>query len=235
MKRIAELNLGEAVNRAVISVPAYFMDAQRSSTIEAATIAGLKVERIVNEPTAAALAFGYQNPEKESNILIFDLGGGTFDITLLEIFDGVVEVKASAGESHLGGEDYTTALLKHILKKNDWEIDPEETNLWREKIDFAKAELSDKESVTTKVSGRELTITRSDLALASKELNARMRPIIRKCLNDGRLSPQEIDDVLLVGGASRMQIVQEIVKTVIPIKPNHATDPDRAIALGACI
>lgn len=134
MKRIAELNLGEAVNRAVISVPAYFMDAQRSSTIEAATIAGLKVERIVNEPTAAALAFGYQNPEKESNILIFDLGGGTFDITLLEIFDGVVEVKASAGESHLGGEDYTTALLKHILKKNDWEIDPEETNLWREKI-----------------------------------------------------------------------------------------------------
>jgi len=235
MKRIAELRLDTTVSRAVISVPAYFRDSQRNATLEAAAIAGLKVERIINEPTAAALAFGYKNPEKESNILVFDLGGGTFDITLLEVFDGVIEVKASGGESHLGGEDYTSALMDHILKKNNWQIESEDGNRWREKIDILKVELSENESATFQHTDQEVAITRTDLALAGKNLNARMRPIIRKCLNDARLSPDEIDDVLLVGGASRMPVVAEIVRAIVPIEPNHTVDPDRAIALGACI
>ena len=235
MKRIAEMRLGEPVTRAVISVPAYFRDAQRNATLEAAAVAGLKVERIINEPTAAALAFGYKNPEKESNILVFDLGGGTFDITLLEVFDGVIEVKSSGGESHLGGEDYTAALLDHITKREGLKIEAEKNNRWKEKIDLAKVELSSKESTAFQHEDLEINISRTDLALAGKNLNARMRPIIRKCLNDARLSPEDINDVLLVGGASRMPIIVEIVKAIIPTEPNYTIDPDRAIALGACV
>jgi molecular chaperone HscC len=119
MKRIAEVNLGHPVTQAVITVPAYFHDQQRQATLAAAKIAGLEVERLINEPTAAALAYGFQRPGDESTLLIFDLGGGTFDVTLLEVFDGVVEVKASAGESRLGGEDYTDALGTWICREHD--------------------------------------------------------------------------------------------------------------------
>ena len=160
LKRIAEMHLGKEVDDAVISVPAYFRDEQRQATIEAAKLAGLNVLRIINEPTAAALAYGYANPASEQTILVFDLGGGTFDVTLLEIFDGVIEVKSSSGESHLGGEDYTDQFLQKICIDHGLEFNAVEKGHWRQVVEIAKRRLSLQSETTLELGGQEFEISR---------------------------------------------------------------------------
>jgi len=233
LKRVAEKALGMSVSSAVISVPAYFRDTQRQATLKAAELAGLKVERLINEPTAAALAYGYQRPEEETKVLVFDLGGGTFDVTILETFDGVIEVLASAGESHLGGEDYTEALSQYLLTKHDLQIKDEESTKWRKAVNATKCELSDTQTTTLEFAGQTLTVTREDLVTAAKDLNIRIRGVLKKAIYDSKIPAREIDQVLCVGGASRMGIVKEIIESVFPGKANLSIDPDEAISIGA--
>jgi len=233
LKQVAEQALGESVNQAVISVPAYFRDAQRQATLKAAELAGLKVERLINEPTAAALAYGYQKPEEETNLLVFDLGGGTFDVTILEVFDGVVEVKASAGESRLGGEDYTDLLSAYWIEKYHLTIAPELSAKWRKLVNQAKCNLSIRPEVTAEFEGQSLQISRNEFAEATQELNLRIKGVLKKCIYDSKLPASSIDKVLCVGGASRMQIVHEIIESIFPGKMDDTVDPDEAIAIGA--
>jgi molecular chaperone HscC len=235
LKRVAEVQLGEAVDSAVVSVPAYFHDSQRQATVEAATIAGLKVARIINEPTAAALAFGHRHRESEATLLVFDLGGGTFDVTVLEVFEGVIEVKASGGESRLGGEDYTDALLEHALKAAGLEPDAARRARLRQVIEVAKRRLATDERVTVPLEGRELALTREDFERATHELTARLRPVVRRCLRDAGIAPTDLDDVLLVGGASRMPMVAQYVAQDLETFGNRSLDPDRVVALGAAV
>ena len=169
MKRIAELRLGKPVTSAVITVPAYFLDHQRQATVEAAQIAGLKVERLLNEPTAAALAYGYRNDEELNTLLVFDLGGGTFDVTLLESFEGVVEVKASSGESRLGGEDYTDALMEALFQKAEWRPPAEERIRFREKMELVKRALTTEAGTTVRMGDQDIEVTRKEFGEAARE------------------------------------------------------------------
>jgi len=235
MKRVAELRLGHAVESAVITVPAYFLDQQRQATVEAAQIAGLKVERLLNEPTAAALAYGHQENPDLSTLLIFDLGGGTFDVTILECFEGVVEVKSSAGESRLGGEDYTDALGKWLRQKGEWKPEAIAALRWREMVEQVKRELSAGETATIMIEGKELTVSRADFVAATRELTARLRPVVRRCLSDAGITPAHLDGVLLVGGASRMPLVVSSLTEDLLQEPSRTLDPDRVVALGAAV
>jgi molecular chaperone HscC len=235
MKRIAEEHLGNAVESAVITVPAYFHDQQRQATVEAAKIAGLRVERLLNEPTAAALAHGYRATEDLNTLLVFDLGGGTFDVTVLECFEGVVEVKASAGESRLGGEDYTDALAAWIQNEFCWKPAAGESLRWREQVEMLKRKLSREESATIAVDGREAPISRADFRAATLDLTARLRPVVRRALRDAQLTPAQLDAVLLVGGASRMPIVVEQLREDLKLPPDTSLDPDRVVAIGAAV
>lgn len=235
MKRIAEMHLGREVKSAVITVPAYFHDQQRLATVEAAEIAGIEVKRLVNEPTAAALAYGYRQSDAEENLFIFDLGGGTFDVTLLEVFEGVIEVKASGGVSRLGGEDYTDALAKWAITQVGEEPDDEVRMRWRQQVEMAKRRLTKQEEVAVSVKGKELVIRREDFQEAAKELTARIRPVIKRCLRDVNFETSDIDDVLLVGGASRMPLVVKLVAEELGRVPNQTLDPDRVVALGAAV
>jgi molecular chaperone HscC len=235
MKRIAEVHLGHTVDSAVISVPAYFHDQQRQATVEAARIAGLRVERLVNEPTAAALAYGFRAQDEVSTLLIFDIGGGTFDVTVLELFDGVVQVKSSAGESRLGGEDYTDALATWIMKKFDWEPPAAERLRWRSEVAKLKHELSAQPTATIRTGDKQVPITRDDFIQATASITERLRPVVRKALRDARLTPQHLDNVLLIGGASRMTVIAEQIMEDLNMRPNTDVDPDRAVALGAAV
>ena len=235
MKRIASLHLGTDVTKAVITVPAYFHDQQRQATIEAAKIAGLQVERIINEPTAAALAYGYRNPEQETQVLVFDLGGGTFDVTLLEIFDGVVEVKSTAGESRLGGEDYTDALCEWLEKKHGWVPDLAQRGSWRQRVEVAKRLLAVHEVASVALDGRLVEVTREDFRDATAAITARLRPVVSRCLRDAGISVTDLDDVLMVGGASRMNVVKDFVQDQLKRITTMKLDPDRVIALGAAV
>lgn len=235
MRRIARMRLGEDCTRAVITVPAYFHDAQRQATMEAAHIAGLKVERILNEPTAAALAFGLRERDRSAKLLVFDLGGGTFDVTILETFDGVIEVKASGGESRLGGEDWTDALMEMVLERTGAKRDGSERARLRQRIEVAKRQLATAPSAVVELEGRQLSITREDFAACTKHLTARLRPVVRRCLRDAGFDPAEIEDVLLVGGASRMPAVIDFVASDLNRPPNRSLDPDRVVALGAAV
>ena len=235
MKRIAEMALGRAVNKAVITVPAYFHDQQRQATIEAAEIAGLAVERIINEPTAAALAYGYRNPNEETQLLVFDLGGGTFDVTLLEIFDGVVEVKSSAGESRLGGEDYTDTFTQWIEKNHSWQPPASQAGAWRQRIEGVKRKFASHEIATLAVGENLVELTRESFNTATAAITARLRPVVTRCLRDAGVSPEDLNDVLLVGGASRMGVVREFIQETLNRIPNQKIDPDRVIALGAAV
>lgn len=235
LKRVAEVSLGEPVTRAVITVPAYFHDSQRQATLEAGKIAGFQVERILNEPTAAALAFGHSNREHEATLMVFDLGGGTFDVTVLQVFDGVIEVKASGGESRLGGEDYTDALLEHVIKNGGITNDPARHGRHRQIAEVAKRRLSSDESTTIEVDGRSVTITRADFSAATSGLTARLRPVVRRCLRDAGLDIDGIDDVLLVGGASRMPMISPYLFDDLKKPGNRSLDPDRVVALGAAV
>ena len=235
MKRIAEHNLGKIIESAVITVPAYFHDQQRQATVEAAKIAGLRVERLLNEPTAAALAHGYRATEELNTLLVFDLGGGTFDVTVLECFEGVVEVKASAGESRLGGEDYTDALASWIQNEFHWKPNDGESLRWREQVEMLKRKLTREENAVITLDGKEAPISRADFRTATSDLTARLRPVVRRALRDAQLTPAQLDGVLLVGGASRMPIVVDQMREDLKLPPNTSLDPDRVVALGAAV
>ncbi len=235
MKRIAELDQGAPVDCAVITVPAYFHDPQRQATVEAARIAGLRVERILNEPTAAALAYGYGNPDREMRILVFDLGGGTFDVTVLEIFEGVVEVKSSAGESRLGGEDYTDALCGWLERNHAWQPAPDARGRWRLQVEMAKRRLSLHASATVAIHGESIEISQGDFREATAAIDARLRPVVTRCLRDAGIRAVDLDDILMVGGASRMTAVVDFVQAQLKRIMRITVDPDRVVAMGAAV
>jgi molecular chaperone HscC len=235
LKRIAEENLKVPVTSAVITVPAYFHDLQRQATLEAAGIAGLKVERLVNEPTAAALAYGFRADSNLSTLLVFDLGGGTFDVTVLDCFEGVIEVKASAGESRLGGEDYTDLLAAWIMEKFQWKPHEQDMGRWREKVEQLKRRLSKDRSAMIHVNGREEEVSRSDFQQATSDLTLRLRPVVRRALRDAKITSKHLDAVLFVGGASRMPLVFEQLRDDLGLPAEISMDPDRVVALGAAV
>ncbi len=251
LKADAEAYLGEPVTQAVITVPAYFNDSQRQATKDAGKIAGLEVLRIINEPTAAALAYGLDKKENET-ILVFDLGGGTFDVSILEVGDGVVEVKATAGDTHLGGDDYDQVLVDHIadeFKKQegiDLRSDRQALQRLKEAAEKAKIELSSLVEtevnlpfITADASGPkhlQVTLSRSKFEQLSQALTARLRGPFEAALRDAKLSAQQIDEVVLVGGATRMPMVQELVRSLAGGKePHKGVNPDEVVAVGAAL
>ncbi|KAJ1294823.1 hypothetical protein BS78_01G175800 [Paspalum vaginatum] len=249
MKETAESYLGKSVSKAVITVPAYFNDAQRQATKDAGRIAGLDVERIINEPTAAALSYGMNN--KEGLIAVFDLGGGTFDISILEISNGVFEVKATNGDTFLGGEDFDNTLLEFLVSdfKRTEAIDLSKDRLalqrLREAAEKAKVELSSTSQteinlpfITADASGAKhlnITLTRSKFEALVHNLIERTRDPCKNCLKDAGISTKEVDEVLLVGGMTRVPKVQEVVSEIFGKSPSKGVNPDEAVAMGAAI
>ncbi|MAE27526.1 MAG: molecular chaperone DnaK [Planctomycetota bacterium] len=250
LKEAAEAYLGEKVEKAVITVPAYFNDAQRQATKDAGTIAGLEVERIINEPTAATLAFGLDK-EKSGKIAIYDFGGGTFDVSILEIGDGVFEVLATNGDTHLGGDDLDEALIKFVAETFQTEAgidvrtDPMALQRLKEACEKAKCELSSTTQtevnlpfITADASGPKhlaVTLTRAKFEQLVDGLIERTAGPCRQALSDAKLSPGDVDDVILVGGSTRVPAVQEMVKSIFGGEPNKGVNPDEVVALGAAI
>ncbi|KAI3435092.1 uncharacterized protein J3R85_006522 [Psidium guajava] len=249
MRETGEAYLGKSVSKAVITVPAYFNDAQRQATKDAGRIAGLDVERIINEPTAAALSYGMNN--KEGLIAVFDLGGGTFDISILEISNGVFEVKATNGDTFLGGEDFDNAMLDYLVNefKRTEGIDLSKDRLalqrLREAAEKAKIELSSTTQtevnlpfITADASGAKhlnITLTRSKFESLVNHLIERTRDPCKNCLKDAAVSTKDIDEVLLVGGMTRVPKIQEVVAEIFKKNPSKGVNPDEAVALGAAI
>ncbi len=252
LKRDAEAYLGEPVTDAVITVPAYFSDAQRQATKEAGEIAGLNVSRIVNEPTAAALAYGLDKGESDQTILVFDLGGGTFDVSLLEIGEGVVEVKATSGDNHLGGDDWDSKVVDWMVKKfqgnNGVDLSKDKIALQRlqEAAEKAKIELSSSSETTVHLpyithgeSGPlhfEEKLTRSEFQKLTADLLDRTKAPFQQVLKDGGVAVSAIDHVVLVGGSTRMPAVTDVVKQLLGGKePNKGVNPDEVVAIGAAL
>ncbi|GKV26598.1 hypothetical protein SLEP1_g35867 [Rubroshorea leprosula] len=249
MRETAEAYLGKTVSKAVITVPAYFNDAQRQATKDAGRIAGLDVQRIINEPTAAALSYGMNN--KEGLIAVFDLGGGTFDISILEISNGVFEVKATNGDTFLGGEDFDNALLNFLVSEFqktegiDLSKDRLALQRLREAAEKAKIELSSTSQteinlpfITADASGAKhlnITLTRSKFESLVNNLIERTRAPCKNCLKDAGISTKEVDEVLLVGGMTRVPKVQEVVAEIFGKSPSKGVNPDEAVAMGAAI
>jgi len=250
LKKTAEDYLGEKVTSAVITVPAYFNDSQRQATKDAGTIAGLKVERIINEPTAAALAYGLEK-KKNEKVAVFDFGGGTFDISILDIGDDVVEVLSTNGDTHLGGDDLDAALIDHLadeFKKTegiDLRKDPMAHQRLKEAAEKAKCELSSQLEatvnlpfITADTSGpkhMQITITRSKFESLVESILERLKSPCYKALEDAKLTSDDINEVLLVGGSTRIPKVQQIVKGIFGKEPNKSINPDEVVALGAAI
>ena len=251
LKRDAEAYLGESVTDAVITVPAYFNDAQRQATKEAGEIAGLNVQRIVNEPTAAALAYGLDK-ETDQTILVFDLGGGTFDVSLLEIGDGVVEVKATSGDNHLGGDDWDTRIVEWMISKfknahgTDLGADKIARQRLQEAAEKAKIELSSSSETTIHLPYITLSetgplhfeekLTRSEFQKLTSDLLDRTKQPFRQVIKDAGVSVDKIDHVILVGGSTRMPAVTELVKELTQGKePNKGVNPDEVVAVGAAL
>jgi molecular chaperone HscC len=235
MARVAQLHLGPGVERAVVTVPAYFNDNQRKATQTAARLAGLNIVRLVNEPTAAALAYGYLNPEHEQTLLVFDLGGGTFDVTAMRSFEGILEVLSSAGESRLGGEDYTDALLDAVIRENALEVAPGERGRLRQRIEVAKRHLTWQDEYGLDLPDGRVAVTAGSFLKSAARLTACFLPVVTRCMRDAGLGRTDLDDVLLVGGASRMGVVQNFLSDTLGRFGNTSIDPDRAIALGAAV
>ncbi len=238
----AEAALGEKVREAVISVPAYFGDAQRKATRAAGELAGIKVERLINEPTAAALAYGLQERIDGSTFIVLDLGGGTFDVSILEIFDGVMQVHASAGDNHLGGEDFLKAMLEACCKDlgiDSRQLPAGELAQLLARLETAKKQLSQQEAVamTLQVGGqaREWTINEARFQQLAEPLLQRVRAPIERALRDAKLSPGDLSEVVMVGGASRMPVFTRLVTRMLGRLPLRHVHPDQAIALGACV
>jgi molecular chaperone DnaK len=253
LKRDAEAYLGEEINDAVITVPAYFEDAQRQATKEAGQIAGLNVLRIVNEPTAAALAYGLDKGEKEQTILVFDLGGGTFDVSLLEIGEGVVEVKATNGDNHLGGDDWDERIITWLVDKFkssqgiDLTRDKMAMQRLREAAEKAKIELSSQNTATINLPYITVdadknplfldeTLSRAEFQRITSDLLDRTRAPFNQVVKDANISVGQIDHVVLVGGSTRMPAVTELVKELTGGKePNKGVNPDEVVAVGAAL
>jgi molecular chaperone HscC len=240
----AEAYLGVPVTEAVITVPAYFNDVQRKATQAAGRLAGLKVERLLNEPTAAGLAYGLQERADHSTFLVFDLGGGTFDVSVLEYFEGVVEVRASAGDTRLGGEDFVQVLVDWFVEKTptldaaDKEAIAADNALWRA-AEQAKRDLSEHENsrlvLHRKGSAHALEVTRAEYEKRCAGLLQRLRRPLERALMDARLDPGSLSEVVLVGGASRMPIVRQMVTRLFGRLPLRTINPDETIARGAAI
>ncbi|PAU92988.1 molecular chaperone DnaK [Aliifodinibius salipaludis] len=251
MKQTAEEYLGEDVTEAVITVPAYFNDAQRKATQEAGEIAGLDVKRIINEPTAASLAYGLDKKDDDMTIAVYDLGGGTFDISILELGDGVFEVKSTSGDTHLGGDDFDSRLIDHLAKefKKDEGIDLREDPMAMQRLkdaaEKAKVELSSSQKtnvnlpfITATDSGPKhlnIDITRSQFEKMIDDLVQKTFDPCQKVLDDADLSKNDIDEVILVGGSTRIPKIQEIVKDFFGKDPSKGVNPDEVVAVGAAI
>ena len=251
MKGFAEDYLGEKVEKAVVTVPAYFNDAQRQATKDAGKIAGLEVERIVNEPTAAALAYGLDKTEKEEKILVFDLGGGTFDVSILELGDGVFDVLATSGDNKLGGDDFDNKIIDYLVaqfkKENGVDLSQDKMALQRLKdaAEKAKKDLSGVTStqislpfITAGAAGPlhlENTLTRAKFDELTMDLVERTKNPVRNALRDAGLSQSEIDEVILVGGSTRIPAVVEAVRKETGKEPNKSVNPDEVVAMGAAI
>jgi len=251
MKKTAEDYLGQEVTEAVITVPAYFNDAQRQATKDAGEIAGLKVKRIINEPTAAALAYGLDKKHKDQTVAVYDLGGGTFDISILQIGEGVFEVKSTNGDTHLGGDDFDQRLIDYLadeFKKQegiDLRKDPMALQRLKEAAEKAKIELSS--SIQTDVNlpfitatqdgpkHLNITITRAKFEQLVDDLFQRTIGPCEKAMKDAGLTPSQIDEVILVGGSTRIPKVQEIVKQIFGKEPHKGVNPDEVVAVGAAI
>lgn len=251
IKGFAEDYLGEKVEKAVITVPAYFNDAQRQATKDAGKIAGLEVERIVNEPTAAALAYGLDKTDKDEKILVFDLGGGTFDVSILELGDGVFDVLSTAGDNHLGGDDFDNKIIDHMVaefkKENGVDLANDKMALQRLKdaAEKAKKDLSGVTStqislpfITAGAAGPlhlEMTLTRAKFDELTADLVERTKVPVRQAIKDAGLSQSEIDEVILVGGSTRIPAVVEAVRKETGKEPNKSVNPDEVVAMGAAI
>src|SRR5574344_1274743 len=251
MKDYAESYLGEKVTKAVITVPAYFNDAQRQATKNAGKIAGLEVERIVNEPTAAALAYGLDKQDKSQTILVYDLGGGTFDVSILELGDGVFEVKSTSGNNHLGGYDFdkrtTDYLVSEIKSQTDGDITGDKMSMQRviDEPENAKKALSTSTTTTVslpfiaQVNGApvnfEMDLTKAKFEDLNKDLFDSTVEQVRKALSDAKLNKSDIDQVVLVGGYSRIPYIQDLVKKKKKKEPNKSVNPDEVVAMGAAI
>ena len=251
LKGFAEEYLGEKVDKAVITVPAYFNDAQRQATKDAGRIAGLEVERIVNEPTAAALAYGLDKTDREEKILVFDLGGGTFDVSILELGDGVFDVLSTAGDNHLGGDDFDEKIIAHMVaefkKENGIDLSADKMAVQRLKdaAEKAKKDLSGVTStqislpfITAGDAGPlhlEMTLTRAKFDELTADLVERTKTPVRQALKDAGISQSEIDEVILVGGSTRIPSVVEAVRKETGKEPNKSVNPDEVVAMGAAI
>ena len=251
MKKTAEDYLGTSVTQAVVTVPAYFNDAQRQATKEASEIAGLKVERIINEPTAAALAYGLDKADEDRTIAVFDLGGGTFDISILELGDGVFEVKSTNGDTHLGGDDFDQVIIDWLAEefkkeeKIDLREDPMALQRLKEAAEKAKVELSSSSQaeinlpyVTATASGPKhlvRTLTKAQFEqLADKLIQATIAPC-KKAMKDAGMTASDIDEVILVGGSTRIPAIQEVVEKYFAKSPSKGVNPDEVVAVGAAI
>ena len=251
LKATAEAYLGEKVTEAVITVPAYFNDAQRQATKDAGKIAGLDVKRIINEPTAAALAYGIDKTDKEQTVLVFDLGGGTFDVSILQLADGTFEVLSTAGDNHLGGDDYDQMIIDYLVqefkKENQVDLSLDKMALQRLKDASEKAKKDLSGMMKTEISlpfismgvagplHLNTTLTRAKFEDLTRGLTERCVGPVRRALSDAKLTTRDIDQVLLVGGSTRMPAVQELVKKELNKEPNKSVNPDEVVAMGAAI
>ena len=251
LKATAEAYLGEPVTQAVITVPAYFNDAQRQATKDAGKIAGLEVERIINEPTAAALAFGLDKLDQEQKVLVYDLGGGTFDVSILDLADGTFEVLSTAGDNMLGGDDFDKAIMDYVVAefKKQESIDLSTDNMAMQRVkeaaEKAKKDLSG--VMQTQISlpfisagangpvHLEMSLTRAKFDELTRGLIERTVGPVRRALSDAKVQPSDIDQVLLVGGSTRIPAVQELVKRELGKEPNKSVNPDEVVAMGAAI
>jgi molecular chaperone HscC len=250
LKADAEAHFGGPVTRAVITVPAYFNDRQRKATINAGRIAGFQVERIFNEPTAAALAYGFHESREDKILLIFDLGGGTFDVSVVEVFDGALEVRASAGESFLGGEDFTRTLAARVLETQGYNFEHAELSASHlvarviQQCELAKCRLSRQDAASVRIPDRagefrddspEVTVTRAQFEAWTRHILGRIDLPVRRVLGDAKLKCDDVDQVLLVGGATRMPVVVDRVTELLGKPPQRRLNPDEVVALGAAV
>ena len=251
LKKDAENYLGEPVTRAVITVPAYFNDAQRQATKNAGKIAGLEVERIINEPTAASLAYGLDKQDKQETILVYDLGGGTFDVSILELGDGVFEVKSTSGNNHLGGDDFDKCIMDYLVsefkKENGVDLSKDKMAMQRIKdaAEKAKKDLSGMTSTNINlpfISQTDAGPVHMDINLSKAKFEDLCRDLfdstlepVRKALKDAGLKASDIDEVILVGGSTRIPYIQELVKKELGKEPNKSVNPDEVVAMGAAI
>ena len=251
LKKDAESYLGEPVTKAVITVPAYFNDAQRQATKNAGKIAGLEVERIINEPTAASLAYGLDKQDKQETVLVYDLGGGTFDVSILELGDGVCEVKSTSGNNHLGGDDFDKRVMDYLAsefkKENGIDLTKDKMAMQRIKDAAEKAKKDLSGMSTTNINlpfisqtsegpvHMDINLTKAKFEDLCRDLFDSTLEPVRKALSDAKLTAKDIDEVILVGGSTRIPYIQELVKKELGKEPNKSVNPDEVVAMGAAI